>query len=510
MNNSLVAAIDQGTSSTRILIFSVATKEVIAFHQIEFESCYPHEGWVEQNPLEILSTVNQCIENIVQKLKSLNIDPDNIKAIGITNQRETTVAWDKQTGAPLHNAIVWLDTRTKSTVDQFKAKVSENDLEKIKKLCGLPLSTYFSAVKMRWLLDNVDDVKNALDEGRLMVGTIDTWLIYNLTGGTKGGIYITDVTNASRTMLMNIRTACWDEKLCNYFDIPLEILPSIRSSSEIYSHISDGAFKGIPLSGCLGDQQAALAGQLCFQKGEAKNTYGTGCFLLYNTGLEPITSDHGLLTTVAYKFGPQNPTVYALEGSVAVAGDAVKWLRDGLGFIKKSSDIEELASSVSNSGGVYFVPAFSGLYAPYWQTDARGIIIGLTQFTSKAHIARATLEAVSFQTRELLDAMNKDSGIPLMSLKVDGGMTANSLLMQIQSDILGIPVVRPSMAETTALGAAVAAAVAEGIALWDISSLTEQTEVSVFQPKLEAKERKSRYSKWKIAIQRCMRWETDN
>ncbi|CAB4019362.1 glycerol kinase-like isoform X1 [Paramuricea clavata] len=485
MDSSLIAAIDQGTSSTRILIFSAATGKVVTFHQIELKSHYPHEGWVEQDPCEILSTVKECMEKVTEKLKNINIDPKNIKAVGITNQRETTVTWDKQTGAPLHNAIVWLDARTKSTVDNFKAKVQESELEEIRKLCGLPLSTYFSAVKIRWLLDNIDAVKNAVEQDRLMVGTVDTWLIYNLTGGTNGGIYVTDVTNASRTMLMNIKTTCWDETLCKFFDIPIKVLPTIKSSSEIYAHITDGAFQGIPLSGCLGDQQAALVGQSCFEKGQAKNTYGTGCFLLYNTGEESITSHHGLLTTVGYKFGPKSPTVYALEGSVAVAGDAVKWLRDGLGLIEKSSDIEALASSVPNSGGAYFVPAFSGLYAPYWQTDARGIIIGLTQFTNKAHIARATLEAVSFQTRELLDAMNQDSGIPLTSLKVDGGMTANSLLMQIQADLLGIPVVRPSMTETTALGAAVAAGAAEGIALWDIKTKKESSGVSIFQPKLD-------------------------
>lgn len=504
-SSSLIAAIDQGTSSSRVLIFSADTGKLVTYHQVELGSHYPEKGWVEQDPCEILSTVTECMEKVVENLRKLNIDPESIKAVGITNQRETTVAWDKQTGTPLHNAIVWLDTRTSSTVELFKKNVSEDELEVVRKLCGLPLSTYFSAVKIRWLLDNVAAVQDALSKNTLMVGTVDSWLLYNLIGG---GLQITDVTNASRTMLMNIKTMNWDEKLCKFFDIPITILPTIKSSSEIYGYIKEGVLKGLPLSGCLGDQQAALVGQACFKIGEAKNTYGTGCFLLYNTGYEPIVSRHGLLTTVAYKFGPDSPAVYALEGSVAVAGNAVKWLRDSLGLIKKASDIESLASSVSNSGGAYFVPAFSGLYAPYWQTDARGIIIGLTQFTNKAHIARATLEAVSFQTRELLDAMNQDSGIPLTSLQVDGGMTANSLLMQIQADILGISVVRPSMTETTALGAAVAAGAAKGIELWDINSKKEGCEVTIFKPQLEDSERKERYAKWKMAVQRCMKWES--
>ncbi|XP_020903631.2 glycerol kinase isoform X1 [Exaiptasia diaphana] len=506
----LVGAIDQGTSSSRFLLFASKTAELLAFHQVEFDSIYPKEGWVEQDPKALLSSVYKCMEQTLQSCKELKINPADIKAVGITNQRETTVVWDRLSGEPLHNAIVWLDTRTKSTVERFVAANPKSTLETVRSLCGLPINTYFSAVKLKWLMDNSEKVKKAVDEKRCMFGTVDSWLLWNMTGGVSGGIHVTDITNASRTMLMNLKTGSWDPFLCNFFGIPTTVLPTIKSSSEIYGKMVEGPLKGTPISGVLGDQQAALVGQMCFNKGEAKNTYGTGCFLLYNTGLEPVLSENGLLTTVAYKLGPGQPTVYALEGSVAIAGAAVKWLRDNLNMLKTSSEIESLAKSVTSSAGVYFVPAFSGLYAPYWQMDARGIIIGLTQYTNKAHIARATLEAVCFQTRELLDAMNEDCGIPLASLLVDGGMTANNLLMQLQADILGINVERPTMPETTALGAAMAAGAAKGIEVWELNPEDKsQINTDVFKPAMDIKDRDGHYNKWKKAVKRCMKWEVN-
>ncbi|XP_067029471.1 glycerol kinase 3-like isoform X2 [Acropora muricata] len=504
----LVGAIDQGTSSSRFLLFASKTAALLAFHQIEVNSVYPREGWVEQDPKEILSSVYYCMEQTLQSCKDLKINPADIKAVGITNQRETTVVWDKITGEPLHNAIIWLDTRTKSTVDNFEAKVPESTREQVRKLCGLPINTYFSAVKLRWLIDHCEAVKKAVEEERCLFGTVDSWLIWNMTGGPNGGLHITDITNASRTMFLNLQTQAWDSFLCKFFDIPMSVLPTVKSSSEIYGKLVGGPLNGVPISGCLGDQQAALVGQLCFNQGDAKNTYGTGCFLLYNTGTEAVVSQHGLLTTVAYKLGPDQPTVFALEGSVAITGAAVKWLRDNLNVIGSASEIETLARSVSSSAGVYFVPAFSGLYAPYWQTDARGVIIGLTQFTNKSHLARATLEATCFQTRELLDAMNMDCGIPLTSLQVDGGMTVNNLLMQLQADILGISVVRPTMPETTALGAAMAAGMAKGVEVWTLNPQDKsQVNTDVFEPAVDPHERDFHYARWKKAVQRTMKWE---
>ncbi|XP_061082675.1 glycerol kinase isoform X4 [Conger conger] len=455
------------------------------------------------------------MERTCEKLTQLNIDISNIKAIGVTNQRETTLIWDKVTGEPLYNAIVWLDLRTQSTVERLINKTPGRNKNHLKHKTGLPISTYFSAVKLRWLMDNVAEVQEAVLSRRAMFGTVDSWLIWCLTGGKSGGVHCTDVTNASRTMLFNIHTLDWDPELCKYFDIPMEILPKVRSSSEIYglmkicSSLKSGALTGIPLSGCLGDQSAALVGQMCFQDGQAKNTYGTGCFLLRNTGLKPVMSDHGLLTTVAYKLGRDQPACYALEGSVAIAGAVVRWLKDNLGIVQCSTEIEKLAASVGTSYGCYFVPAFSGLYAPYWEPSARGIICGLTQFTNKSHLAFAALEAVCFQTREILDAMNQDSGIPLTQLQVDGGMTSNKLLMQLQADILCIPVVKPSMPETTALGAAMAAGSAEGVSVWslkpeDLSAVTSDK----FDPQINPDESELRYARWKKAVQKSMNWET--
>ncbi|XP_029613074.1 glycerol kinase-like isoform X3 [Salmo trutta] len=509
MLGPLVAAIDQGTSSTRFLVFNAKTAELLSHHQVEINQSFPKEGWVEEDPKEILQSVYECMERTCEKLTQLNVDISNIKAIGVTNQRETTLVWDKETGEALYNAIVWLDLRTQSTVERLINKTPGRNKNHLKHKTGLPISTYFSAVKLRWLMDNVDEVAEAVLTHRAMFGTVDSWLIWCLTGGKSGGVHCTDVTNASRTMLFNIHTLDWDPELCKYFDIPMEILPKVRSSSEIYGLMKSGCLSGIPISGCLGDQSAALVGQMCFQEGQAKNTYGTGCFLLRNTGAKPVMSEHGLLTTVAYKLGRDKPACYALEGSVAIAGAVVRWLKDNLGIIQTSTELEKLAASVGTSYGCYFVPAFSGLYAPYWEPSARGIICGLTQFTNKSHLAFAALEAVCFQTREILDAMNQDSGIPLTQLQVDGGMTSNRLLMQLQADILCIPVVKPSMPETTALGAAMAAGAAEGVSVWslrpeDLSEVTSEK----FEPQINPEESEFRYARWKKAVQRAMNWET--
>lgn len=505
----LVGAIDEGTSSTRFLVFAAETAEVLTFHQIDIEQKCPQEGWVEQDPLEILHSTIECINQTVENLRRLDINPNDIVATGITNQRETTVVWDPHTGHPLYNAIVWLDVRTTETVDKLLSKSRNRNPECIKHLCGLPISTYFSGSKLRWLLDNVPEVVEAVNEKRCLFGTIDSWLIWNLTGGPNGGVHITDVTNASRTMLMNIKTLQWDSALCKFFSIPMSILPQIKSCSEIYGYLSCTSLCGIPISGCLGDQQSALVGQMCFKQGQAKNTYGTGCFLLYNTGKSLVMSQHGLLSTVGYKMGSNAPTVYALEGSIAVAGAAMRWLRDNLNILKDVADSRRLAQRAHPTGEVIFVPAFSGLYAPYWRKDARSVICGLTEETSKEHIVRAALEAVCFQTRDILEAMNQDCGIPLTKLLVDGGMTANDFLMQQQADLCGIPVIRPSMTETTALGAAMAAGSAEGIAVWvmgDIHSVPCDT----FLPSITEDERDYKYSRWKMGIKRSLGWDLEN
>ncbi|PVD27564.1 hypothetical protein C0Q70_12726 [Pomacea canaliculata] len=504
----LVGAVDQGTSSSRFLIFNSRTAELVTYHQTEIRHFYPREGWVEVDPLEILESVNTCINSAIKNLAELGRGIADIRCIGITNQRETTLVWDKLTGEPLHNAIVWLDLRTSSTVKKLLQKAPQQDKDYLRPYCGLPITTYFSAVKLCWLLENSEKVQEAIRDGRCLFGTVDSWLLWNLTGGTKGGCHMTDVTNASRTMLMNINTLCWDDFLCSFFDIPKSILPEIRSSSEIYGKVAIGSLTGVPISGILGDQQAALVGQTCFRLGQAKNTYGTGCFLLYNTGTQPVESKTGLLTTVAYKLGPNKPTVYALEGAIAVTGACVRWLRDNLGIISSSAEVETLAQQVDGTHGCYFVPAFSGLFCPYWQDSARGIICGLSQFTTKHHIARAALEAVCFQTKELLEAMNQDSGIPLTSLQVDGGMTANSLLMQLQADILQIRVVRPSMPETTALGAAMAAGFADGIQVWDlVKGDVAKITTDVFYPSIPSSECEAKYKRWKMAVEKSLNWE---
>ncbi|NXL57337.1 GLPK kinase, partial [Chordeiles acutipennis] len=449
--------------------------------------------WVEQDPKEILKSVHECVERTCEKLQQLNIDITNIKAIGVSNQRETTVVWDKTTGEPLYNAIVWLDLRTQSTVERLLKRIPGKN-KAFFKVRGIPEHLN---IKLYIFLVNI----------------VDTVFVQSLTGGKNGGVHCTDVTNASRTMLFNIHSLEWDPELCQFFDIPMEILPKVRSSSEIYGlmvcFLKSGALTGVPISGCLGDQSAALVGQMCFQDGQAKNTYGTGCFLLCNTGQKSVFSEHGLLTTIAYKLGRDKPVCYALEGSVAIAGAVVRWLRDNLGIVKTSQEVEKLAAEVGTSYGCYFVPAFSGLYAPYWEPSARGIICGLTQFTNKNHIAFAALEAVCFQTREILDAINKDCGIPLNQLQVDGGMTNNKVLMQLQSDILCIPVVKPSMPETTALGAAMAAGAAEGVGIWSLNpgDLTAVT-CERFEPQINPEESEFRYARWKKAVMKSMGWET--
>ncbi|XP_053688159.1 glycerol kinase 3 [Sabethes cyaneus] len=503
----LIGAIDEGTSSARFILFRTETAEIICFHQKELRQIYPQEGWVEQDPKEILNVVLECIQKTLDKLQELGGSVEDISAIGVTNQRETTIVWDKTTGEPLYNAIVWLDMRTSSTVDQLLETVPNQTRNKnyLKPLCGLPLSPYFSAVKLRWLIDNVPKVKAAIKSKTCMFGTVDTWLIWNMTGGSNGGSHVTDVTNASRTMLMNIETLRWDRTLGRFFDIPFEILPDIRSSSEVYGMIKMDILLNVPIAGCLGDQQAALVGQECLSRGKAKATYGTGCFLLYNTGNALIESTHGLITTVAYQMGPDEPPTYALEGSVAVAGAALGWLRDNMELLNTAKESEQLAMSVPNNGDVYFVPAFSGLYAPYWNQEARGVICGIGEDTQRGHIVRASLEAVCFQVRDILDAMNKDCGFPLVKLKVDGGMTVNTLLMQWQADLIGLEVQRPVVVETTALGAAMAAG--RGIGCWDVANVSVASNCISFRPQISEDERDMRYKKWKMAVERSFGWE---
>ncbi|XP_053989074.1 glycerol kinase-like [Hylaeus volcanicus] len=502
----LVGAIDEGTSSARFLVFAANTAEVLTYHQVAISQSCPREGWVEQDPVEILKAVRECLNQTVFNLRQLTIDPSDIVAIGITNQRETTVVWDSVTGEPLYNAIVWMDMRTTLIVDNILKKIRNQNKNYLKPLCGLPISPYFSALKLKWLLENVPRVREALDHDRCMFGTIDSWLIWNLTGGPHLGVHATDVTNASRTMLMNITTLKWDPTLLSFFDIPLKILPEIRSSSEIYGYIQDDILAGVPISGCLGDQQSALVGQMCLKRGHAKSTYGTGCFLLYNTGTAIVDSSHGLLTTVAYQLGPQAPTIYALEGSVAIAGAVVQWLKDNLGILSDIKECETLVEQVPASNHVTFVPAFAGLYAPYWRKDARSVICGITEETDSSHIIKAALQAVCFQTKDILQAMKEDTGLTLSKLLVDGAMTNNNLLMQMQADICGIPVVRPLMCETTALGVAIAAGSADGIRKWDVK-IDVAVPSDTFFPSISENERDILYTQWKMAIDRSLGWE---
>jgi len=504
-----VAAIDQGTTSTRFIIFD-HTGNIAAVDQKEHKQIYPKPGWVEHDPLEIWEKTKAVMKGALQ---SSGLQPADIVAIGVTNQRETTVVWDKNTGRPVYNAIVWQDTRTDAIISKLAKLGGQN---RFRKKTGLPLATYFSGPKIKWILDHVKGAKEKARKGELLFGNIDTWLIWNLTGREA---HVTDVTNASRTMLMNLKSLDWDEEILKVMGIPRAMLPKIKSSSEIYGYVGaqqksskpesiDGSavlLEGIPVSGDLGDQHAALFGQTCFNPGEAKNTYGTGCFMLLNTGEKPVPSKAGLLTTLGYKIGNQK-AVYALEGSIAITGALVQWLRDNLGILEKSADIESLAGTVEDNGGIYFVPAFSGLYAPYWKSDARGVIVGMTRYINKGHIARAALEATAYQTCEVLDAMEKDSGVKLTALRVDGGMVFNELLMQFQSDILNVPVVRPKVAETTALGAAYAAGLAVGF--WkDYDELRANWgKDKEWTPKMGAKVRKSLYAGWKKAVTRTFDW----
>jgi glycerol kinase len=495
--SKFIAALDQGTTSTRCIIFNQAG-EIEVISQKDHQQIYPQPGWVEHDPLEIWDNAQFVLQDSLQKA---GLEPNDVVGLGITNQRETTVVWSKSTGKPICPAIVWQDTRTDTLCDQL-AKTAGQD--RFREITGLPLSTYFSGPKAKWILDNVEGARGKADQGDLLFGTIDTWLVWNLTGGVEGGKHITDVTNASRTMLMDLETLAWDNDILNILEIPEGMLPSIRSSSETYGEIAF-PYTGIPIAGILGDQQAALFGQSCFKQGEAKNTYGTGCFLLLNTGKTPIISKSGLITTLGYQIGGQKP-VYALEGSIAITGALVQWLRDNIGMIETSSEIEDLAREVEDNGGVYFVPAFSGLYAPYWRSDARGIIAGLTRYVQKAHIARATLEATAYQTQEILKAMEKDSGVVLKLLKVDGGMVVNELLMQFQADVLDVPVIRPTITETTSLGAAYAAGLALGF--WDdLETLRKKwKEDKRWQPNMTSERRQELIHSWHKAVEQSFGW----
>jgi glycerol kinase len=491
-------AIDSGTTSSRAMIFDHSGR-VVSVSQKEHEQIYPKPGWVEHDPKEIWARTLEVVEEAISKADA---SKDDIAALGITTQRETAVVWDRNTGEPVYNAIVWQDTRTDKIVDEL-AKSGGQD--RFRDKSGLPLATYFSGPKVRWILENVDGARDKADAGDLIFGNIDSWLIWNLTGGTDGGLHITDVTNASRTLMMDLRSLAWDEATAATIGVPTSMLPEIHSSSEVYGEVKSGPLAGIQIAGDLGDQQAATFGQTCFAVGEAKNTYGTGNFMLINTGEELVHSKSGLLTTPCYRIGDQKP-VYALEGSIAITGALVQWLRDNLKMIKAAPEVEELASTVDDNGGLYIVPAFSGLYAPYWKSDARGVFAGLTRYVNAGHIARATLEATAYQSAEIVEAMATDSGVTLDSLKVDGGMVGNEMLMQFQADILGVPVIRPEVAETTALGAAYAAGLATGF--WDNQEDLRENwaEDKRWEPQMDEADRKKNIHMWKKAVTRTFDW----
>jgi glycerol kinase len=493
-----VAAVDQGTTSTRFIVFDIHGN-VVAVDQKEHSQIYPRPGWVEHDPLEIWQRTQEVIQ---QALRRSGLTRQDLVALGITNQRETAVVWNRRTGQPYYNAIVWQDTRTDTLINEL---ARDGGQDRFRPVTGLPLATYFSGPKIRWILDNVPGAREDALKGEAIFGNIDTWLLWNLTGGPRGGIHVTDPTNASRTLLMDLQTLDWDPAILDTLGIPRAMLPRICSSSEVYGHVTGGDLAGLPIAGDLGDQQAALFGQACFKPGDAKNTYGTGCFMLMNTGAYLIPSQFGLLTTAGYKIGSQ-PPVYALEGSIAITGALVQWLRDNLGIIQKSSDVEVLARTVEDNGGMYFVPAFSGLYAPYWRSDARGAMVGMTRYINRGHIARSVLEATAYQSREVLEAMEKDSGIRLNELKVDGGMVENQLLMQFQADLLGVPVVRPKVAETTSLGAAYAAGLALGF--WpDLDSLRQNWQKGTeWTPNLDRAAADTLYTGWKKAVTRTFDW----
>ena len=494
-----VLAIDEGTTSARAIIFN-HSGQIVSVGQKEFEQIFPRAGWVEHDAVEIWESVREVIG---QALSKASINRHQLSAVGITNQRETAVVWDKNTGEPVYNAIVWQDTRTQKICDEL---AGDKGPDRFKDICGLPLATYFSGPKVKWILDNVEGARAKAEAGDLLFGNMDTWVLWNLTGGVNGGVHVTEPTNASRTMLMDVRKLQWDDSMCEVMGIPKSMLPEIKSSSEVYGKASrESLLIDTPIAGILGDQQAATFGQACFEKGNAKNTYGTGCFMLMNTGQEAVFSENGLLTTVCYKLGDQ-PTVYALEGSIAVAGSLVQWLRDNLRMFDSAPEIENLATSVEDNGGAYIVPAFSGLFAPYWRPEARGALVGLTRFVNRGHIARAVLEATAYQTREVLDAMNADSGVPLTELKVDGGMTANETLMQFQADQVGVPVIRPVVAETTALGAAYAAGIAVGFWSGEEDVVKNWAEDKRWEPKMDDAERDRLYRNWKKAVTKTFDW----
>ncbi len=508
-----IAAIDQGTTSSRCIVFDREGR-IVAVDQKEHEQIFPKPGWVEHNATEIWTNVQEVVAGALEKA---GLTRDDIKAIGITNQRETTLLWDKNTGEPVHNALVWQDTRTDALCKELGrapegSGSAAGGQDRFRRETGLPLASYFAGPKARWLLDNLEGLRERAEAGDILFGTMDSWIIWNLTGGVNGGHHVTDVTNASRTLLMNLHTMEWDEKICASIGVPKQMLPEIRSSAEVYGEITGGKLGdllgGIPVASALGDQQAALFGQTCFAKGEAKSTYGTGTFMLMNTGEKIINSYSGLLTTVGYRIGDEKP-VYALEGSIAVTGSLVRWMRDQMGLISTASEIETLALSVEDNGGAYFVPAFSGLFAPYWRSDARGVIAGLTQYVTKAHLARAVLEATAWQTREITDAMTKDSGVGLSALKVDGGMTSNNLLMQTLADFLDAPVVRPMVAETTCLGAAYAAGLAVGF--WNSTDDLRRNwrRDAEWTPRMDAEHRDREYKNWLKAVERTMGWLAD-
>jgi glycerol kinase len=498
-----IAAIDQGTTSSRCIVFD-RDGRIVAVDQKEHEQIFPKPGWVEHDAAEIWTNVQEVVEGAIRKAAQDNegFTAADVKAIGITNQRETTLLWDKNTGEPVHNALVWQDTRTDVLCRELGRNVGQ---DRFRRETGLPLASYFAGPKIRWLLDNVEGLRERAERGEILFGTMDSWVIWNLTGGVNGGRHVTDVTNASRTLLMNLRTLDWDPKILESIGVPAAVLPEIRSSAEVYGTAAGGVLDGVPVASALGDQQAALFGQTCFAEGEAKSTYGTGTFMLMNTGETPVNSYNGLITTVGYRIGDDAP-VYALEGSIAVTGALVQWMRDQMGLISTAAEIETLASSVEDNGGAYFVPAFSGLFAPYWRDDARGVIAGLTRYVSKAHIARAVLEATAWQTREIADAMTKDSGVELAALKVDGGMTSNNLLMQTLADFLDAPVVRPMVAETTCLGAAYAAGLAVGF--WpDTEALRANwRRAAEWTPRMDAAQRDREYKSWLKAVQATMGW----
>ena len=491
-------ALDQGTTSSRAMVFDHSGR-VVSVSQKEHEQIYPKPGWVEHDPMEIWARCQEVIDEAVEKAGAAR---DDIAALGITNQRETTVVWDRNTGEPVHNAIVWQDTRTDKLVDELSA---DGGQDRFRAKVGLPLATYFSGPKVRWILDNVDGARAKAEAGDLCFGNIDTWCIWNLTGGTNDGLHITDVTNASRTMLMDLQSLSWDADIAGTIGVPMSMLPEIRASSEVYGEVKTGSLTGVNVAGDLGDQQAATFGQTCFSVGEAKNTYGTGNFLLLNTGNEAVQSKNGLITTVGYKIGDQ-PAVYCLEGSIAITGALVQWLRDNLKMISSAPEVEDLAKTVDDNGGCYIVPAFSGLFAPYWKSDARGVFAGLTRYVNNGHIARATLEATAFQSREVSDAMKADSGVTLESLKVDGGMVGNDTLMQFQADILGVPVIRPKVPETTALGAAYAAGLATGYWAGEDDLRANWAEDKRWEPKMDAEKRDALYKEWKKAVTRTFDW----